>query len=84
MIILNEYIIYKLYKNYNMKKAQAFSISEETIKKLNIISKVLSFNKSVIVENQIIKFIEQVENGMYDGLEKVSEKVKQEYEKENL
>lgn len=64
-----------------MKKTQAFSITEETIKKLNIISKVMGFNKSVIIENQIIKFIKQVEDGMYDGVEKVSEKIKSEYEK---
>ena len=67
-----------------MKKAQAFSLSEETIKKLNILSKVMGFNKSVIVENQIMKFIEQVENGMYDGIENISEKIKEEYGKENL
>lgn len=67
-----------------MKKAQAFSLSEETIKKLNILSKVMGFNKSVIVENQITKFIEQVENGMYDGIENISEKIKKEYDNENL
>ncbi|MCK9574622.1 MAG: hypothetical protein WC979_01815 [Candidatus Pacearchaeota archaeon] len=67
-----------------MKKAQAFSISEETIKKLNIVSKAMGFNKSAIVESQIIKFIKQIENGMYDGCENLSEQIKELYEKENL
>jgi len=77
-----EYIIYKLNNIYNMKKPQAFSLSEEVIKKLNIISKILSLNKSVIVEKQIIKFISQVENGMYDGLEDISTTVKEQYNEE--
>ena len=68
----------------NPKKPYSFSLNENSFKKFKIICDECHFNRSDYVQSMIDTFILSVLKGNFDGLEKISEKIKTRYEQENL